>query len=184
MPDIVEHSHNRCIVPVFIAGFSVGVLLPSGFPSLDVGLALKLQFVSPVASKTLSISPRCVNFHPFVPLTGVISIPRNSITEPSIVISQLNSSPSSSKDFNKLSMSFGSLAKMQQSSMYSTSSTVGLMNRHWSIGCIGPNHVKASERYMSESPTQTPSLFDIGEWHNLDFKSRAACEDVYSSTKR
>jgi hypothetical protein len=32
---------------------------------------------------------------------------------------------------------------------------------------------------MGESSTQTYSLFDIGEWHDLDFKSRAACEDVY-----
>jgi hypothetical protein len=44
---------------------------------------------------------------------------------------------------------------------------------------IGPNHVKATELCMGESPTQTSSLFDIGEWHDLDFKSRAACEDVY-----
>ena len=44
---------------------------------------------------------------------------------------------------------------------------------------IGPNHVKATELCMSESPTQTYSLFDIGECHDLDFKSRAACEDVY-----
>jgi hypothetical protein len=32
---------------------------------------------------------------------------------------------------------------------------------------------------MGESPTPTSSLFDIGEWHNLNFKSRAACEDAY-----
>jgi hypothetical protein len=32
---------------------------------------------------------------------------------------------------------------------------------------------------MGESPTQTSSLFDTGEWHDLDFKSRAACEAVY-----
>jgi hypothetical protein len=44
---------------------------------------------------------------------------------------------------------------------------------------VGPNHIKVTELCMGESPTQTSSLFDIREWHDLDFKSRAACEDVY-----